>query len=348
MHTLMDNYCDFSSHDIVKFANILGYNFDNDSAGKINDEISALYLSKQIYNNPSVFLDRLSKFELSMLDFLINEGNSIIELDNEFPISAAIYCKIVSCDLHDDKPDSIFVSMSEDMRDVLRGYIKESLNNCRKNKTKHFEQIIIGLLNIYGVMPTEELKSIFISYFENLSQKEASALFESVCKSSALLTLCTSHDYNNKSLFGKNKKSLMHSPLCKEVESLSAPLNNFAGITSFKKYSIEEVTEAGALPVPLMPNPHRQELMQWMTGKKKSDKWDAEEIVFHLWRLAQNPEFSSDSLADDLINRFKIHPISSEIDKITNIVKCFSKNCSQWIMKGYSLCDVEQMTNNFK
>ena len=189
----------------------------------------SLFLSR----NPKKWLCRIPERDLRLLKALCEAGPGA-QIEEDYPdyTSAVEYCGLIDVDESD--PDVRRLSIDDDVFDCVSRWIDLAIKDGETSGRFEFERGILGVTNLYGVVPFDKFIDMMIEFFEELFGGGTDR-FISMMRSSSVLQLCryTSEDGDD----------LVVSPLIGDVEAL---LGLLPKDRSFRVFSNEEILEAGS------------------------------------------------------------------------------------------------------
>ncbi|MCQ2147526.1 MAG: SEC-C domain-containing protein [Bacteroidales bacterium] len=114
------------------------------------DKISAF-----IIDNPEKWLSRMLERDLMLLGKLVKLGPGV-SYYADYPDYPTVLETVKLIDSDTSDPNFRKLSISEELYSIVSPCIGKVIHKCKKNGTFKMEQIALGILNIYGVIPFEE------------------------------------------------------------------------------------------------------------------------------------------------------------------------------------------------
>ena len=190
-------------------------------------------LSFFLSRNPKKWLCRIPERDLLLLKSLCAEGPGK-QIEEDYPdyTSTVEYCGLIEVDESD--PDVRFLSIDEDVYDCVSPWIDMAIKDGETSGRFVFERGILGISNLYGVIPFDPFIDMMIDLFEERFGG-GTERFISMMRSSAVLQLCR---------YTSDKgEDLVVSPLIGDVEALLSFLPENRNLC---KFSTDEILEAGS------------------------------------------------------------------------------------------------------
>lgn len=148
IHTALNSFAKAELEDIQHF-----FGADVPSAARKVEYVDKI--SRHIIDNPKAWLPRMLERDLMLLGKLVKLGPGVCYYA-DYPDYPTVLetVKIIDSDTSD--PNFRKLSISQELYNAVAPHIGRVIRKCKKNGTFKMEQIALGILNIYGVIPFEE------------------------------------------------------------------------------------------------------------------------------------------------------------------------------------------------
>lgn len=281
-------------------------------------------LTNTIFQTPTALLDRLPLFDLLRLQTMVHADNhgvmihkfceqldslSLIGITDNIPIDDILYMG----------KEVIF----PDLVAALSPVIDEYVTTHEKDGKYEREQLIIGLLNLYGVLSYQDLGNLYFKFYP----KERTLDLLQIITGSYLLTRLSDAKF-----------TIFVSPFLEDFES---DLEDLAYMNYFliqkrksihqAKFTKEEVIAAGISEFPMPPINNREKIdnvfTQFGISEEESDKW-----ISYIWMSS-----NGDKKIGDIIKLIFQDLMSCSMGDLQSVVGVLMELMNQlplWILKG--------------
>lgn len=309
---------------------------------KLRKDEYVTYFAEAVLTCPEIWLPRLTRYELTLLDMLVKVGSgSYVECTNSFLVTTLETLSFIATDCsHMDEGKARYM-ICDELREAVAPYLNKLLTSQKQSVHFMIEQYACGIVNLYGFLSYSDLLYMLVGYLQNIATREEIA--DSLANSALIqrLTFEVEDGYNT-SLY-------IESPFLDDFEYLEEQLRLHRNIPDRKKFSKEEVFSAGMMPLSIMPNPYWDELKEYMMRKLRCTEEKADSGLSYLWYTAQTVD-NPMSIINSMINR----RLSSmqELQEAIEIFMDYLNHSPRWILKGYSseetfvLFEKEKLKNN--
>lgn len=295
-------------------------------------------LTNTILQTPTKLLDRLPWCDVLRLQTMVHaekhgvmihklamqlDSLSLIGLTDHLPVEDNLY----------SGREVIF----PDVVDALSPVIDEYVIANEKNKKYEREQLIIGLLNLYGVLTIQELEKLYFTFYP----KEMILDLLEILSGSYLLTRLSGANF-----------IIFASPFLEDFESDLEDLAYMNHFLIHKRKSIrqatftkEEVIAAGISEFPMPPKDVDEKVYNAFNkiriSKEESDLW-----ISYMW-MSSNGEKE----VGDIIKLFLDDLLNCSMEELQSIVKVLIdliNNFPRWILKGNTSDEVHDKEERSK
>lgn len=209
--------------------------------------------------------------------------------------------------------------MYPDLAKALLPEIDTFVEKARTNNTRYRrEQLILGLLNLYGILSFKELEDLSAVYDPDMKARE---LFNAI-EGSYLL--------KSRRIDTEDRRLYYNSPYMVKPDSIWEKISDRKSITP-ARFTEDEVMDAGIWGTPRPPvsdatGPFRDEL-----GKLQNKEEEVNWMIGQLWMLLNNELNPLDLLQKLLDESPRTH------ESVNTLMTCFTtwgNNIPKWVVKG--------------
>ncbi|OCW95740.1 hypothetical protein A9168_00100 [Macellibacteroides sp. HH-ZS] len=298
--------------DLIRMAEILGIRIVK---SKKKSELAKV-IADVILLQPLVLLTKLSFKEVSKLNEIVLSEKHYATY-NPDSLSDSLY-EIGLTDIYHTK-DRFFEVIYSDLNEALTPIIGDFAESSHYKDKYRREQLVLGLINIYGVLWLEEIEKLFYKYE---SQKSSVSFVETV-SGSYLLSILEVKD-------AKGQNTIY---VASSVEDLEATI---LGIKERKlilksEFTLEEVMAAGDFNFPIPPLKKTDKIFTLLKEMSKS-QYETDQWISEFWCIL-NQEKDLNHILSELSIFF---PDSVRMDKAISIVVDFANSLPKWILRGSS------------
>ena len=319
LHTVED--------DLIANAEILGFNQHGEMEGMKTYEMRK-YLAKQVLANPKQVLDHLSNEDLVLFQQLVDAGPgmSAVYISNG-SLPPCVTLDLINCQ-HDLDEGKVFYTMTDDLREAVSPYIHTVYDEFETRFRLHIENLVLGVLNIYGCLTERQLKSLLKEHIG--LEDDGTGVLEHIYPQSAAIQLCCLGFDED---FGE---PLYVSPFVVSVDEILASRKEHPEIKDLKHFDKELVKEAGMMPTPDIPNPMSAEIEHLLKTKAGFTEQEAILMEFSIWLLIQQEENVSDVIQELLESDDRLESVLPQLSDYMN-------HCPRWEFCGYCPDDLFRM-----
>lgn len=318
---------------LLENARLMGFNLDH-KMDKMSEHKIRKCLAAEILNNPRQVLSRLPDEDLQLLLILKDTEPGIgmkMHPTNQMPVMVML--GLASIDDYDEKLD--IVGITEDFKEAVRSCIEEVMESFEVKFRLVIEQFVIGALNIYGMLTKSELKNILKNSLE--LEDDGSGLFEQVFPQSITLQM---HYYKG----DNGRDDFFISPFVHDFGVIIDEIENRKEVKTLKSFDINDIKQAGEMPVPDIPNPMNNKLMDMLQIKLGLDEEMAYFCKFLLWQEAQDMCNGPAELIQIILDEVEHEKALDNIDVYNEVIQTvtdFLNHAPRWNMRGR--CPIDMM-----
>lgn len=279
---------------------------------------------------PRLWLSHLSERDLSLLKGLVNKGPGKFVL-TEVPdyISFPEVMGLVEYDDSDENFHKVWIT--REVYDIVAPCIDEVMLEAEKNGQFLCERIIIGYLNIYGILPFTEFSEIMMNWWDTSYPGESYDRLREILDRCPVMKLC---------LFVHDGKQYMFSPCISDEADEVFRLREESGIPDRDypmHFTADQAVEAG-IDAPYftvaLKTPQGSALVDVL--KRAGFGGMALIRVLHdIWLDSQLPG-DRQYIFDFLSSKGEVLRNPRLLDDCLNAVIAYANSVPRWALNGYS------------
>ena len=321
---LKDLMLGFDTDELLENAYLMGYNKDG-KMDRLEGEKLADGLAKAILKKPEHVLRRLPQEDLQLLQLLTDAEPGIgMKARNTRHVMAMCDLGLARETECDKENDLYMIYITEDFKKAIRPHLDQVLNDFEVKFRLYVEQIILGALNIYGLLTENELKMILKRCLDLTD--DGSGVFEHVYQRSVMLLL--QEDFTD------DGKSFFTSPFVYDYEEILKTRKEHPDLKRPKHFSRDEIQRAGEMPVPSIPNPYEKQLMKMLKKDMGFDQQETYYNIFLAWLWAQDRKVPPVAIVQHIIDQSdKVSGIDM-LNQVTGVLMDYMNNTPRWGFYG--------------
>lgn len=136
-----------------------------------------------ILSCPDLWLVQLPRYELTLLQKLVDAGpNAYIEEPQTFYTTALEILSLVVTDYDYEEDGVIRYMICDELREAIAPHLADILNSKERENRYMIEQYVLGIVNLYGLHPLDEVVKLLNEYIKDPQAKKeiTAALSESI------------------------------------------------------------------------------------------------------------------------------------------------------------------------
>lgn len=323
-----------TKEDLKEIAFLLGVSIPT----KLRKNEFAESLADAILSDPDIWLPQLTRYELTILQKLVNAGpNTYIESSYASMTTALESLTLVISDYDYVKEGKIRYMICDELRESIAPHV-DNLLNSQELKTYHLiEQYMLGIINLYGLLPLAEMIKLLKEY---LKDSEISGQISHTLDNSILL-----RQYTFKMVDQFNSTPYVRSPFLLDIEKLDREMYEHPEAAYFRKFTAEEVFEAGSLPFVSIGNPCLEKLKNFMKSKQGLTENEIVPILHHLWYESQIKD-NEISIIFPFIDTLSLS--INEVQEAIGVYSDYINHCPRWFLKGYSPAEASVLLEKYR
>jgi len=298
---------------IIANAKMLGINI-NKSHRKA---VIARRVSEVILAMPTHILKQLPFREVLKLQQMVHAKDHAVTQKLSFLMDCIEQIGLIDARYSDS---SVVEFIYPDLADALLPVIDHFVEKAKSNETKYRrEQMILGLLNLYGILGYDELEKLAINHDPNLSTLGLKhVISDSYLLKSRSVTI--------------DRKWYFISPYMSEPQDVYDEISSRSKI-GLAIFTREQVMEAGVWGSPQPPVNSATSSFCSLLGKMVSTEEEVDDLVSEYWMLLNN-----DHDPFSIINRMLDNQFDS-MEAVNDLISQYNdwvNKVPRWILKGNS------------
>lgn len=281
----------------------------------------------------------LPKYELDLLIRVLeapkDEGVTIYKPYPGLGLFIGEMCVVVGRHCKSDPEKWTLFLSTESIRYDMEAGVKCALERNEKNpELIRWEQLGLGLLNYFGLMPVSD-------FYDEMKRRTG---VKSMSKEErALSRLIHTYPLFNSMTYdvddGKSKTRFISTPFIDDTGRVLDEQDSRVDLfPDFTKPTEDELMAYGSRPFVLPCNAHEKRMYQYLCDELKIDKDRADWMYHRIWCLNQSDRKPTEILSW-LNQQAEFHSIN-ELQNLMDVFTQFSNNTPKWILCGWSSHEV--------
>jgi len=330
----------FNSHkkaDLMDIADFFG--LEEKPSLKKNEMVE--YLSEQFASDPVKWLTRLPERDIKLIKRLIAEGpGKALYLNYPDYPTIVETLRIIDNDNSDDNFRKI--SLHKELFDIVSPHIDSVISQNEANGTYSLERMILGYLNIYGVISVSEFVDQVIDNFDVNDPADIEQLITRI-SSNPLIRIY--HD-------SIDAESYFFSPAVPDFKYILSERDSFKEIKDFKKFQLKEALEAGqSAPYNCfrLNTAQGERLMAMLTNLGYSEE-ELFETIHNIWMDSQftMDDESTEEIFSCVTARQEMLPDFAMYKSCIETIAEYANILPKWLLKGHSADEADLMKISIK
>ncbi len=299
------------------------------------------YLVEIMADEPEFWLESLPERDMMLLKLLASKGPDK-PIYIEYPDYPSLVETLRLIDSDNSDPDFLKLSISPEICRLVSPHLAKVAARNEENSIYLLERLILGYLNIYGIIAADDLVDLIIEKLHLNKIDDADECVRFVSRNSLMR------------IYGEiiNNTPYFFSPSAYDYQGILESRANFPEAKDYKSFSLEEILEAGSdAPYPCfgLGSQEGKRLTEMLSGLGYADN-ELKRIIHDIWINAQftgddkstERLFSSITAKQELINDFNNYKHC--IDTIVE----YANNLPKWLFKGHSANEMNLMKISIK
>ncbi len=296
----------------------------------LKKEAVADAIADKILSSPQKFLEGLTTHELYMVKSICAAGERNVINAPIMECQMSLYKLGILC-MYDrvDIKDFEMYDLPTDLKQVLKGHVEEVEKRKKEEKESVLETIVMGYLNIFGIMAMKEFVE-FIAKQMNMQNDEVEAYLRGrYLLSDGIFKFAGDYEFISSPFLFEDYRKII-------IESIT----KYEGIDYNVNATSQTIIQWGIMPFPVDHVPYARKLLA-LLEKNMGKAGQAEVALTQFWVARQISPHSS-SVISDLVNSANIKNIK-ELQNVMDEIVTFNNKMPQWIFCGHSSEEVSKM-----
>ncbi len=286
-------------------------------------------LSGHIAGNPEDWLTRMLERDLRLLKKLTDAGPDVpLYLEETDYPSMLEALGLIERSFIPSNLRKIW--LPKEIYDIVAPHIDKALEAGETSGRFDIERVVIGYLNLYGVLPFRELCNKMLDYGRNHQKKMDMMDFIDAFFMSPILKI---------SRFERNGKSYVCTPSIMDPDMVLEDRREYSFVKGYNKFGYRQALEAGSNP------PYCVYGMETAEGKAVADMlsdlgFSSEEVrieMHAIWINAQMLyEDSTELLFRAIDRKWFVVEKKGRYEKCMHVIADYANILPKWLLKGYS------------
>lgn len=314
---------DFQKLELEDLSHLLG----SDISPRMKKAEMVDRLAMYLEDKPKRWLDRLMERDILLLRQLVHAGPDKVQyLDYADYPSVLEIGRLIESDDSDEHYHKVWIR--REVYDIVAPHIDHAIRTGEKSGRFEIERVGLGLLNLYGVLPTDLFVDRVTDYYEARYGEGHIRQLADLLHTTPLVKLCRYTDAHG---------DYVCSPCVAEADELFHLREEIKDIPQYCAFSDEEILEAGA-GAPYftvsMKTPEGQALED-MLKDLGYEGFELVKVEHDIWLEAQDP-VQNDALYDVLtVCEDRLGSWTAYRDCF-NVISRYADIVPKWVLKGYS------------
>lgn len=330
--TLEDFLSEYDYLDLQESAAFMGYK-GTEEVEILDDDAMAHWLAKAILKNPVQVLSRLPAEDINLLDMLkdVEPGLGMKAYNTtQYPCMCSL--GLARMEEADDE-EMLIIFIPDDLKRAVRKHIDKVKGDFKVQFRLYIESLMIGALNISGVLTKSQLKAILRHCLE--LEDDGSGLFDNIMKQSIAMNLqrIEAEDDNDEDLFV--------SPFLHDYEAVIKARKNHPELKKPKLYSRDVLQMAGSMPLSTIPSANDKKLIKCYTKTLGMNLQKAYVYQFMTWRMAQEENTSPMDIVQHVLDvAGKDLKGGARLNQVVGVIIDYLNSAPRWDFYGYTPNDM--------
>lgn len=329
-YKLYDRLSSNSKTELVKMADHLGLHVPT----MLKKNEFSDFLEKEILSNPEVWMVRLSRYELQLMQLLVKAGKDGSVSETMLQIRLPAITMGFLNDERDEADHTVWhYTMPNELRKAVEPHIDSVLADSTNRQLFQIQQYALGILMLYGVLPASKFDSmvtryiLMLPYDEDTCQKLRDMFFN---------TLLVNESYYKLKDEINDFHSVFVSPAIVDV-SYTVKTFKVRKDVDYKFFTEEEFLLAGSVPMHKFPCKAYQRSLDFLVPYYENEN-DCRQILLDIWMMDQHGV----NLQNLIFNFLPYNLPDSKRDEGMRLATVFLNSIPRWILKGHSLDEVNR------
>jgi hypothetical protein len=313
-------------------------------------EMRQMY-AKAILNHPLDIMSQLPYGDLKLIEELKDDMLSVRNTPAMFNYCRNLMFYYGLCDEHWDDNGNYWITLPEDMAQIMLPHIDEILNDRDQQLRIGVESIVEGMANLYGLVRLDQVKQMIKKSYEVSDDDAVDDIWNEIREHSLLIrwmewipvystddiALLPDNEFYYLSRYGWDSPK----DLLDEINKRDHLVPNR------KEYSDFDLIGAARWPIPEIPNSKKTQFFSYLKKVLGLTEYDCYEAAFNLWYRAvhegdecfEDGQYTSYFL-DNVLSWSERELDAEGLKEAFRHLTDYMNNVPRWILKGHSPAEV--------
>lgn len=329
-YKLSDRLSSRTKAELARMSDFLGINVP----ARLKKDEYADALAQEILSEPENWLVRLSRYELQLMQQLVKAGKDGSVSDTLLQIRLPAITMGFLNDERDEADHTVWhYTMPDELRKAVEPHIDSILADSTNRQLFLIQQYALGILMLYGVLPTLKFDSmvtryiLMLPYDEETCQKLRDMFFN---------TLFVNENHHNFYDEIDEFHSVFASPAIVDVPYTLKTFKVRKEV-DYKFFTEEQFLLAGNVPMHIFPCRAYQRSLDFLVPYYENED-DCRQILLDIWMMDQHGV----DLQNLIFNFLPYNLPDSKRDEGLRLATEFINSLPRWILKGHSSEEVNR------
>lgn len=294
------------------------------------------YLIDVLSEEPGFWLEALPERDIRLLEFLVSKGPDK-SVYIEYPDYPSLVETLHLIDSDNTDPNFLELSISPEISGLIGPHLEEVRSTNEENSAYMLERLILGCLNIYGIIPADELVDQIVNKLHLNEIDDVDECVRFVSRNSLM------------KIYGEVIDGIPYffSPSAYDYQSIIEERSYFPEAKEFKSFRIEEILEAGSdAPYSCfgLDTQEGARLLEMLKGLGYHEN-ELKKIVHDIWIYSQFTidDKSTENLFAAVTAKQELIPDFENYKYCIDTIVEYANNLPKWLLKGHSANELDLM-----
>ena len=278
--------------------------------------------------SPSEWMNLMFERDLLLLSKLVSMGPDRPLFLNPPDYPTVLEFSGIICSDPSDGEDFHKVWITEEIYNLTSPCVGKALRDGRLSGRFEVERVMLGYLNLYGVIPFEMYSDLLVEY----ASSPYSPGFDSVMHFIGNNPITKVYHW-----YDEEGNLFLCSPSVEDPARIISDRNTYSDVGDYKVFSIEDAIEAGR-GAPYFTFGIKNGKGQELDMMLRSLGYEGDDLVWEeheIWMCAQNPEINL-TLFDSVTSLIDSIPSEDIYLSYLKIIADYANESPKWVLKGHS------------
>lgn len=285
---------------------------------------------------PEFWLGSLPERDIKLLELLVSKGPDK-SVYIEYPDYPSLVETLHLIDSDSTDPNFLELSISPEICGLIGPHLEEVRSTNEGNSTYMLENLILGCLNIYGIIPADDLVDQIVDKLHLNKIDDVDECVRFVSRNSLM------------KIYGEVIDGIPYffSPSAYDYHSIIEERANFPEAKGFKSFNFAEILDAGSnAPYSCfgLDSPEGVRLLEMLRGLGYEEN-DLHRIVHDIWISSQFTidDKSTENLFSAITAKQELIPDFDNYKYCIDTIVEYANNLPKWLLKGHSANELDLM-----